>query len=168
MIFRRAWTNTNSPEKRTIKSVMKVRNSAQSLERFEMYRETVKTLVGPNPRGAVDGNEVLRFYGTAISCRARRSRWRASALCKEYSCGVCKILRSNFGAELIALSSCSGGDDDSSDSVGKRISAERAVIVCRIIAGNSTASKESDCSGNNNTIVCNPNAVLPCFVIVFS
>jgi hypothetical protein len=55
-----------------IKRVLKV-NSKEILERFERNRGRLKKHAYEqhkrHPRSIVDGNELLLFYGTAISCR---------------------------------------------------------------------------------------------------
>lgn len=168
-----------------IKSILKVKNSIQTFERFEKYREKVKMTVDDrcmkNPRKMVDGNEQLRFYGTTMACRKEKSR-RVSELCKIPTCRACRILQSNFGIEYtlnngIRLSSSSEDFSENAIPVKKMKNMERAVIVCRTIAGSLSSMEYNgyDSTGNEkgynnsgNVTVWNPSAVLPCFVIVFT
>ncbi|KAF4349877.1 hypothetical protein F8388_008724 [Cannabis sativa] len=182
IIFQKASLDHSKSTTR-IKSILKVKNSTQTLDSFEKYRDKVKMIADhrctKNPRNIVDGNEQLRFYGTTMSCRRERSK-RVSELCKNPNCRVCRILQSNFHIDYttnngIHLSSSS---DEFREKVMKNT--ERAVIVCRIIAGNESISNDDESTvcnstGNEkgynrsgNAIVWNPSAVLPCFVIVFT
>ena len=188
IIFQKASMDPSRLASNRIKSVLKVKNSIQTLERFEKYRERVKTAAYDrymkNPRSMVDGNELLKFYGTTMACRSQRSN-RVSALCKNPPCRVCRLLQSHFGMEhalTIGVQMSSSSEDFSENVIPimKMKSTERAVMVCRTIAGNLVSVNNGGCDeydsfGNQkpnynsgNVIMCNPGAVLPCFVIVFN
>ncbi|CAL9017997.1 unnamed protein product [Prunus brigantina] len=187
MIVRRASVNPSEPSNR-IKRVLRVQNSIESLERFEKYREMVKKMAKErhmrHPRSTVDGNELLRFYGTTVACCSGESK-RVSELCKAPNCRVCRIIQSDFYTEYsvsneIQLSTSSEKFGENSITITRRNKIKRAVIVCRTIAGsmvNMTDKEyeESDSiesqkllSTSEYLIVRNPSAVLPCFVIVFT
>ncbi|XP_065862532.1 uncharacterized protein [Euphorbia lathyris] len=188
IIFQRALTNPSNQLTRKIKRVLRVKNSTEVLERFEKYREKVKELAHhrqqkTHPRSTVDGNELMRFYGTTMCCCGERSR-RVSELCRDPACRVCRIIQYNFDTDYtrkngIRLST------NSEELIDKPISSfkakiERAVIVCRIIAGTvvdridevkegcDSVSSKSHHPSSESLVVRNPSAVLPCFVIVFT
>lgn len=174
----------SSKPSRKIKRVLKVKNSVEILERFEKYREKVKNRAyeqcKTNPRNSVDGNELLRFYGTVMTC----SEWSAqvSELCKDPFCRLCRIIQSNFDTEHlkkngIRLSTSSEVLCDHMVALTKVKNMKRAVIVCRTVAGrvaNLVDGAYEDCdsfttySNIQDLIVKTPSAVLPCFVIVFT
>ncbi|KAK9938730.1 hypothetical protein M0R45_015452 [Rubus argutus] len=184
MIVRRASMNPSKPLSR-IRSVLRVNNSIETLERFEKYRENVKTMAKErylkHPRSTVDGNELLRFYGTTMACCNGESK-RVLELCKGPTCGVCRLIQSHFDTECrlkngIQMSTSS----ENTVALTRASKTKRAVIVCRTIAGsivnmNDGEYEESDLIGNQNLhcttteylTVPNPSAVLPCFVIVFN
>lgn len=186
IIFKKASMDPARPASSRIKSVLRVKNSIQTHKRFEKHREKVKTMAyegyRKHPRSMVDGNELLKFYGTTMACRSQRSK-RVSELCKNPTCRVCRTLQSHFGIEHalsvgIQLSSSSEDFSENAIPFTKMKNMERAVIVCRTIAGslvnvNNGECNEYDSIGNQNynsgnVIVCSPSAVLPCFVIVFN
>lgn len=168
--------------------VLKVKHPVEILERFEKYREKVKKKAyvqyTGHPRSTVDGNELLRFYGTVITCGERLTQ--VSDPCKDPFCRVCRIIQSNFHTEYlrkngIRLSSSSEELCDINMIVLTTLkNIKRAVIVCRTIAGtvaNKADKIHEECdsfrsrgldSNSENLIVTNACAVLPCFVIVFT
>ncbi|KAK9269718.1 hypothetical protein L1049_001496 [Liquidambar formosana] len=84
MIFQAASTNP-SKQSREIKRILRVKNLFEVLERR-------------HPRSMVDGNELLRFYSTTMTCCTGKPNW-VSELCKESTCGVCRTIQSNFDME---------------------------------------------------------------------
>jgi hypothetical protein len=185
MIFQRASMNPSKPL-RKIKTVLKVKNSAENVERFEKYREKVKKKAYEqykrHPRSTVDGNELLRFYGTTIVCRSGKSN-RISELCKDPTCGVCRIIQSNFDTYYtrrngVQLSTSSEDLIENMIVTTGEENVKRAAIVCRTIAGSTVNMVDgeyqdfdsvgsSQFSNLERLMVLSPNAVLPCFVIVF-
>ncbi|MCL7047814.1 hypothetical protein MKW94_019628 [Papaver nudicaule] len=186
----------------TIERVLRVRNSAETLERFEEYREMVKKQakycndsITYHPRSVVDGNEVLRFYSTTMSCCSRQMS-KVSELCHNADCDVCRMIRTGFdtddtmktGIQLNAHCDSSSGFIENLVFVDKREHVKRAVVICRVIAGSSANMvddqigsdyeegfdsegsnvKEGLCSKLEHLSVRNSNAVLPCFVIIFA
>lgn len=177
--------NPSKPS-RKIKTVLKVKNSAENVERFEKYREKVKKKAYEHykrhPRSTVDGNEVLRFYGTTMVCCSEKSN-RVSELCKDPTCGVCRIIQSNFDTYYtrrngVQLSRSSEDLIENMIATTRVENVRRAAIVCRTIAGSTVnmvdgEHEDFDSVGSSllsnleRLIVLSPNAVLPCFVIVF-
>ncbi|KAK4782566.1 hypothetical protein SAY86_016668 [Trapa natans] len=168
-----------------ISRVLRVMNPSEILNRFEKHREMVKQMAylqcRSHPRNLVDGNELLLFYGTTISCccssKKRRTTESVTDLCNEPNCRVCRVLRLKFDMKYtrnngIRLSKNSEVLSESAmeSSDGKGV--KRAVIVCRTIVGakhggsylvSSTTPNDSP----EDIIVHHPDAVLPCFVVVF-
>lgn len=183
-IFQKASLNPSKPSSK-IKSILRVKNSMQTLERFDKYREKVKRMANEknivmHPRSKVDGNELLRFFGTTIACRSGKSKG-VSELCTDSSCRVCSLLQSNFNTEYtlkngIQLSTSSEVFSEKISLIERMQKIKRAVIVCRIIAGNMTDTNFEEYnqfgdkgpnSHSEHLILQNPSAVLPCFVVVF-
>lgn len=186
-IFKKALKDPSKPS-RKIKRVLKVKNSVETLERFEKYREKVKKKAYDeceqckrHPRSSVDGNELLRFYGTVMTCGERPAQ--VSELCRDPFCRVCRTIQSNFDTQHlrkngIRLSTNSEELCDTMVALTKKV--KRAVIVCRTIAGrvghmvDDGAFEECDSftsglhSNIGDLIVKTPSAVLPCFVVVFT
>lgn len=142
-IFRAALAEHSKHRPRRIHHVYKVFNSFDKIETFEKYREMVKKRAtvecAEHPGSSVDGNELLRFYGTTMTCCDSR-RNKVSKPCNYSSCGVCRILKSNFNTEYIKrkgirLGRCSEDWSESSGYISIAKNVKRAVIVCRTIAG---------------------------------
>ncbi|KAK4439723.1 hypothetical protein Salat_0307200 [Sesamum alatum] len=179
MIYRASSANPTKCS-RKIKRVLKVKNSPNIIEEFEKYRETVKsTSYDHHPRSMVDGNEILQFYGTTISCCDRKTQL-VSELCRDPTCRVCRIVQSGFNTFYniqhgIRLSMSSEDMSEDLSAVAKNKNADKAVIICRTIAGRVMDVEDGECESvgdglsvkPQSLVLRNPTAVLPCFVIVF-
>ncbi|CAL5390324.1 unnamed protein product [Camellia sinensis] len=192
MIIRAASTYPSQHRKK-IKRVLRVNNSANTVERFEKYRETVKNRIQEgqhkqNLRTTVDGNELLQFYGTTMNCCSRKPSKKVSDTCKDPTCRVCRVIQSGFNTAYtrkygIRLSTSS--EEVSEDAIGfaeGKKNLKRAVVVCRTIAGTVANAIDDEKSWEEHDsvrigrlyseaeylIVQNPSAVLPCFVVVFN
>ncbi|XP_059275007.1 uncharacterized protein LOC132029697 [Lycium ferocissimum] len=183
-IFRAASTNP-STQHRTIKKVLRVNNTVDISEKFEKYRGAVKRRsFGQHPRSTVDGNELLQFYVTTMTC-CYGKRKIISDLCKDPSCCVCKLIQTCFRNSCnsengIQLSTSSDAPCEHASRVSNTKNVKRAVIVCRTIAGrvvNKDDMKldqeyDSVASGLHSRsqylIVKDSDAVLPCFIIVLN
>uniref|UniRef100_A0A1D1XSH2 C2H2-type domain-containing protein n=1 Tax=Anthurium amnicola TaxID=1678845 RepID=A0A1D1XSH2_9ARAE len=158
IIFKSSWLKKDHPVCE-IERILKVHNTSRTISRFEDYRDAVKSHATTsssrqaagkkNPRCAADGNELLRFHCTTLSCAlgARGSTGLCSASSSSTSpCGVCTIIRHGFararqetagrGVRTTASSGrahdycCPGAGDDPAGGAGRR-----AMLVCRVIAG---------------------------------
>lgn len=199
IIFKSSWLKKDNPICK-IERILKVHNTQRTIQRFEDCRDTVKTRAlnstRKNPRCAADGNELLRFHCTTLSCSlgARGS----SSLCGSIpGCGVCTVIRHGFqnkgvaaaaAAELkgIPTTASSGRAHDSLKCTDGR----RAMLVCRVVAGrvkrvtddapleednNSVSAGSYDSlalyagvySNLEELVVFNPRAILPCFVVIY-
>ena len=95
IIFKSSWLKKDNSICK-IERILKVHNTERTIQRFEDCRDTVKSRAlnstKKNPRCAADGNELLRFHCTTLTCAlgARAS----TALCAAVpGCGVCTIIR---------------------------------------------------------------------------
>ncbi|XP_021721176.1 uncharacterized protein LOC110688724 [Chenopodium quinoa] len=194
IIFKSSWLKKDSPMCK-IERILKVQNTQRTIQRFEDCRDAVKLRANnntkKNPRCAADGNELLRFHCTALTCSlgARGS----SNLCGSVpGCGVCTIIRHGFqGNKGVRTTASSGRAHDCLDCTDGR----RAMLVCRVIAGrvkrsandapaeeeimsfegpsgnatsyDSVAGSPGIYSNLEDLVVTNPKAILPCFVVIY-
>ncbi|XP_022772132.1 uncharacterized protein LOC111314784 [Durio zibethinus] len=197
IIFKSSWLKKDNPICK-IERILKVHNTQRTIQRFEDCRDAVKTRAlnstRKNPRCAADGNELLRFHCTTLSCNlgARGS----SSLCGSIpDCGVCSVVRHGFqtkgGAGTaqfkgVRTTASSGRAHDSIKCTDGR----RAMLVCRVIAGrvkrvtdnapleednssvsagsyDSLATYDGVYSNLEELLVFNPSAILPCFVVIY-
>ncbi|XP_076931148.1 uncharacterized protein LOC143596192 [Bidens hawaiensis] len=182
IIFKSSWQNKDHPIF-TIERILKVNNTRRTLQRFEDCRNTVKLrATATTSRCAADGNELLRFHCTTLSCSLGSNG--SSTLCGSApSCAVCTIIHHGFQNEKKGVcTTASSGRAHNSLVVGA--CGVRAMLVCRVIAGNMKRVEghalEEDggpydswagLPGSYSTIeelyVYNPRAILPCFVVVY-
>lgn len=143
------WSDESERMLGQVESVLKVQNLPTTFSRFEEYREMVKLNADKSqkkqPRCVADGNELLRFHGTTITCSLGTNR--SSGLCTSRYCNVCQILRhgsytnkefhGSFG--IFTTSTCGKAFESIDSSVfdNMRYShrQRKCVIVCRVIAG---------------------------------
>ncbi|CDY17799.1 BnaC08g04130D [Brassica napus] len=196
IIFKSSWLRKDSPIY-NIERILKVHNTQRTIQRFEDCRDAVKSHAHAStrkePRSAADGNELLRFQCTTVSC-SLGSRGSTS-LCSNFpGCRVCTIIRHGFHAKTLRLggganeikgvrtTASSGRAHDASRCFDQR----RAMLVCRVIAGRvrrvqSDAQEDENGSGSydsvagpagvytnlDDLVVFNPKAILPCFVVIY-
>ncbi|KAK4351882.1 hypothetical protein RND71_027400 [Anisodus tanguticus] len=161
IIFKSSWLKKDNPIC-TIERILKVHNTKRTIQRFEDCRDAVKihaVATGKkNPRCAADGNELLRFYCTSLTCSlgARGS----SSLCGSVpGCSVCTTIRHGFQGNKttgVHTTASSGRAHDCLSNGTRR----RAMLVCRVIAGRvkqttkdsmtSPAKEEENCSGSGS------------------
>ncbi|KAI7743627.1 hypothetical protein M8C21_011833, partial [Ambrosia artemisiifolia] len=192
IIFKSSWLKKDLPIF-TVERILKVHNTRRTIQRFEECRDAVKTrATATASRCAADGNELLRFHCTTISC-SLGSR-NSTALCSAVpGCGVCTVIRHGFqntksdgigdgGVKGGAWTTASSGR--AHDCLGADARGRRAMLVCRVIAGKvkrveEHAPPEEDglydsvagCAGLYSNLeelyVYNPRAILPCFVVIY-
>ncbi|KAH9604639.1 hypothetical protein KSS87_014257 [Heliosperma pusillum] len=195
IIFKSSWMKKDNNTMCKIERILKVHNTQRTIQRFEDCRDIVKLRTNnntkKNPRCAADGNELLRFHCTTLTCSlgARAS----SSLCSSLpACGVCNIIRHGFqGNKGVRTTASSGRAHDSLECSDGR----RAMLVCRVIAGRVkrtvndamspvdeiTSSEVPPSNGSYDSIagptdvysnledlvVYNSRAILPCFVVIY-
>ncbi|XWS14470.1 hypothetical protein CRYUN_Cryun35bG0012200 [Craigia yunnanensis] len=199
IIFKSSWLKKDNPICK-IERILKVHNTQRTIQRFEDCRDAVKTRAfnstRKDPRCAADGNELLRFHCTTLSCSLGTRG--LSGLCGSIpGCGVCTIIRQGFqnkgGAAApaefkgVRTTASSGRAHDSLKCTDER----RAMLVCRVIAGrvmkrvtndapleeesssvsagsyDSLAAYAGVYSNPEELVVFNPKAILPCFVVIY-
>ena len=192
IICRTSWLKSENQCGR-IERVLKVHNMQKTLCRFEEYREMVKIkaskLPKKHPRCLADGNELLRFYGTTMTCALGVNG--SSNLCISDKCYVCRIIRHGFSTKKelkdgigVFTTSTSGRAFEFIDIHEEDSSIRKALIVCRVIAGrvhrpleniqdmagqtgfDSLAGKVGLYSNIEELYLLNPRALLPCFVVI--
>ncbi|KAJ4834702.1 hypothetical protein Tsubulata_003610 [Turnera subulata] len=147
-------------------------------------------------RCIADGNELLRFYCSTFMCDLGLNG--NSSICSQQYCSVCGIVRSGFSPKLDGISTLSTSwrahvaiPEDIEEEFGF-MNVKRAMLVCRVVAGRVGCDfdEEEDVDKKNGgfdsvlgrgggsgvitgldeeeLLVFNPRAVLPCFVIVYT
>ncbi|KAM7496464.1 hypothetical protein LguiA_020878 [Lonicera macranthoides] len=147
----------------------------------------------PDERCIADGNELMRFHCATFLCDLGQNG--NSTLCSSPYCSVCGIIRSGFSPKMDGISTLSTSwrahvaiPDGLEEEFGF-MQLKRAMLVCRVIAGrvgcdpnvvdkddsgyDSLAGRAGGVhaarlDGEDELLVFNPRAVLPCFVIVYS
>ncbi|KAK4768697.1 hypothetical protein SAY87_003838 [Trapa incisa] len=199
IIFKSSWLKKDNPICR-IERILKVHNTQRTIQRFEDCRDAVKARAMAstrrNPRCAADGNELLRFHCTTLSCSLGHRG--STSLCGSVpGCGVCTIIRNGFQGKSgtvggVRTMASSGRAHDSLRCTDGR----RAMLVCRVIAGrvkrlaapddaadaveeegngrmavagsyDSVAASVGVFSNLEDLLVFNPTAILTCFVVIY-
>ena len=152
LIYKVGWPNPQVAMDR-VERVVKVHNMDRSVGRFKEYMEEVKaraaTLPNKHPRCIADGNELLQFHGTTVSCSLGAGG--SHSVCASGACNVCRIIRHGFSATresradgggvfttstskralecLQETNAAAGGGEAGAGGV------KHALIVCRAVAG---------------------------------
>ncbi|KAL8127244.1 uncharacterized protein LOC141721269 [Apium graveolens] len=192
IICRSSWLKSENHCGR-IEKVFKVHNMQKMLARFEEYREMVKLnasrLQKKHPRCLADGNELLRFYGTTVSCSLGING--CCSLCLSDKCCVCRIIRNGSsnkkelkGGIGVFTTSTSQKALESIEMDENDHTLRKVLIVCRVIAGrvhrpleniqemagqsgfDSLAGKIGLHANIEELYLLNPRALLPCFVVI--
>ncbi|XVF68942.1 hypothetical protein PTKIN_Ptkin11bG0041600 [Pterospermum kingtungense] len=144
-------------------------------------------------RCIADGNELLRFYCSTFMCDLGLNG--SSSICNQQYCSTCGIIKSGFSPKMDGISTLSTSfrahfavPEDVEEEF-KFMNVKRAMLVCRVVAGRvGSEGEETDKedggfdsvigrgggSGAHTKVdeeellVFNPRAVLPCFVIVYN
>lgn len=192
MICQKSWLKSEN-SCRGIERVLEVHNTKKTIALFEEYREKVKSeaskQIKTHPRCLVDGNELLRFYGTTIVCSLGMNG--SSSLCTLDNCGVCQVLRHGYftkkefnGGLGVFTTSTSKRAFQSIELYEEDQSLRKALILCRVVAGSvqrllkrtqELSSPKFDSldgtMGSHSNIeelyVLNPIAILPCFAVIY-
>ncbi|KAK6151916.1 hypothetical protein DH2020_014551 [Rehmannia glutinosa] len=178
IIFKMGWPEkAKSP---TIHRILKIHNSAKIVSKFEEYRELVKSRAATpkiktlrDERCIADGNELLRFYCTTFTCDLD------SSICSQHYCSACGIIRSGFSHKMDGISTlptswrANGAIPEDLEEEFSFMHVKRALLVCRVIAGRIGCKEDPGFDSlvgvfEDELVVFNPRAVLPCFVIVYT
>lgn len=144
-------------------------------------------------RCIADGNELLRFHSSTFLCELGVNG--NSSICNHQYCSVCGIIKSGFSPKLDGISTISTSWrahqslPEEIEEEFKFMNVKRAMLVCRVVAGRIGCETDTDVdkedggfdsivgrggSGaltkvdEDELLVFNPRAVLPCFVIVYT
>lgn len=172
MIFRSTTTDTTKYSI-TIKQVLKLNNSKETLERFENFRQDVKNRANDHqnkhPRNMVDGNEKLMFYGTKLT---RCKKFGTSKICKDNICSILEPIFYDQKKKTGIWLTTNSQDVITSNANAEMLKGEMAIVVCRVISGRVMDESDEDEYDSikgvkvNYLFVKDPSAVLPCFVII--
>lgn len=179
--FRENWRKPSQPG--IVLSIFKVYNPGWRNLEFQRYRQQL-------PNG---GNLVQRYHGTTLLCDLG-SGAKSSKLCQNEGCHLCCILRTGFKTSKardvwqrfgkgIYTTATSGKSNDYIRSSSNR----RAVLVCRVLAGNVFRTQQNmptldappqgydSVSGEvgkalnfDETVVYTSKAILPDYMIVYT
>ncbi|WCJ29247.1 zinc finger (C2H2 type) family protein [Euphorbia peplus] len=144
-------------------------------------------------RCIADGNELLRFYCATFMCDLGQNG--NSNVCNQQYCSVCGIIKAGFSGKMDGICTMSSSfrahaavPEDIEEEFSF-MNVKRAMLVCRVVAGrvgsdedeiikkegyDSVLARSDGESGvygrfdEEELIVFNPRAVLPCFVIVYT
>lgn len=137
IIFKSSWLKKDNPICK-IERILKVHNTKRTIQRFEDCRDAVKihaVATGKkNPRCAADGNELLRFYCTSLTC-SLGTRGSFSLCSSVPGCGVCTTIRHGFQGNKTSGVRTTASSGRAHDCLGSGMARRRAMIVCRVIAG---------------------------------
>ncbi|CAN0906316.1 hypothetical protein LINGRAHAP2_LOCUS24176 [Linum grandiflorum] len=194
IIFKSSWMKMDSPICQ-IQRILKVHNTQRTIQRFEDCRDAVKsralTSTRKNPRCAADGNELLRFYCTTLTC-SLGARGGTSLCGTVPGCGVCTAIRHGFQGKEMRGVRTTASSGKAHDSLVGCTDGRRAMLVCRVIAGrvkrvvaavedenapsddggvgvyDSVVGSSGVYSNLEELVVFNPKAILPCFVVIYN
>ncbi|EOY33770.1 Zinc finger family protein isoform 1 [Theobroma cacao] len=144
-------------------------------------------------RCIADGNELLRFYCSTFMCDLGLNG--SSSICNQQYCSICGIIKSGFSPKMDGIPTLSTSwrahvaiPEDVEEEF-KFMNVKRAMLVCRVVAGrvgsegeeidkedggfDSVIGRGGGSGAHTNVdeeelLVFNPRAVLPCFVIVYT
>ncbi len=189
IIFRTSWLTKETPCGK-IERILKIDNTQRAISEFEKYRNKVKERhaagtstssdlllknktststttshdILHDERCLADGNELLRFFATSLSCSLGADS-SSSSLCSMKSCNVCNVIRWGFGnsnkkqagggsgnhhhhhqlgiyttatsgkAHQLQISQLEEKENRTPVAASLRHGKKRAMLVCRVIAG---------------------------------
>ncbi|KAJ4841567.1 hypothetical protein Tsubulata_037103 [Turnera subulata] len=194
IIFKSSWLKKDNPIC-MIERILKVHNTQRTIQRFEDCRDAVKARAlnstRKNPRCAADGNELLRFYCTTLTC-SLGSRGSSSLCGSIPGCGVCTVIRHGFQNKECKGVCTTASSGRAHDSLAGCTEGRRAMLVCRVIAGRvKRPTEDASClekddasapaagvydsiagyagmySNLEDLFVFNHRAILPCFVVIY-
>ncbi|KAF5744524.1 hypothetical protein HS088_TW07G00096 [Tripterygium wilfordii] len=198
IIFQTGWISGNekSPEIHRILKIHNSSKILSRFEEYREVVKVKAARNGAvrkrDERCIADGNELLRFSCSTFMCDLGLNG--DSSLCSQQYCTVCGIIKSGFSPKMDGISTLStswrahGSIPEDIEEEFKFMNVKRAMLVCRVVAGivgceSDDVDKEDggfdsvvgrSGSGAHSRVdeeellVFNPRAVLPCFVIVYT
>ncbi|XP_022731060.1 uncharacterized protein LOC111285738 [Durio zibethinus] len=198
IIFKTGWTNkVKNPEIHRILKIHNSPKILARFEEYRELVKAKAARNGSvgkrDERCIADGNELLRFYCSTFMCDLGLNG--SSSICNQQYCSICGIIKSGFSPKMDGISTLSSSwraheaiPDDIEEEF-KFMNVKRAMLVCRVVAGRVGSEGEEinkEDGGFDSVIgrgggsvahtkvdeeellVFNPRAVLPCFVIVYT
>ncbi|XP_054818933.1 uncharacterized protein LOC129318260 [Prosopis cineraria] len=197
IIFKSGWTNTQKcPRISRILKIHNSPKILSKFEEYRETVKAKASRNGAVKKGdercIADGNELMRFHCSTFLCDLGLNG--NSGICGQQYCNICGIIKSGFSPKLDGISTLSTSwrahvsIPEEVEEEFKFMNVKRAMLVCRVIAGRiGTDSDEADKEDGGfdsvmarggtgvytrldeeELLVFNPRAVLPCFVIVYS
>ncbi|XVE59389.1 hypothetical protein DITRI_Ditri05aG0042800 [Diplodiscus trichospermus] len=198
IIFKTGWTDkVKNPEIHRILKIHNSPKILSRFEEYRELVKAKAARNGAagrrDERCIADGNELLRFYCSTFMCDLGLNG--SSSICNQQYCSICGIIKSGFSAKMDGISTLStslrahAAIPEYVEEEFKFMNVKRAMLVCRVVAGlvgseGEDIDKESGGfdsvivrgrgSGVHSKVyeeellVFNPRAVLPCFVIVYT
>ncbi|XP_050369932.1 uncharacterized protein LOC126788023 [Argentina anserina] len=197
IIFNTGWTDAKKTPviHRILKIHNSVKILARFEEYRELVKSKAarNSAMRRDERCVADGNELLRFHCSTFLCDLGTGG--SSGICNQQYCSVCGIIKSGFSAKLDGISTLSSSSrahvaiPEEIEEEFKFMNVKRAMLVCRVVAGRVGCDSDVDVDkegggfdsvvGRNGSgtqirvdeeelLVFNPRAVLPCFVIVYT
>lgn len=146
-----------------VERIVKIHNAERWVARYEEFRKAVMgraaQLPKKHPRCIADGNELLQFHGTTVSCSLGAGG--SSGLCTSGTCSVCRIIRHGFS---VTMTSSREADNDKDGAVGVfTTSTSRRALECSIAqkTGDDNGAAGDEAVGKGNV----KQALLVCRVI---
>ncbi|KAI4305222.1 hypothetical protein L6164_028603 [Bauhinia variegata] len=197
IIFKSGWTNTQKCPKITrILKIHNSPKILSKFEEYRESVKTKAARNGAvnkrDERCIADGNELMRFHCSTFLCDLGLNG--DSGICAGQYCNICGIINSGFSPKLDGISTLSTSwrahvaIPEEIEEEFKFMNVKRAMLVCRVIAGRvgcDTDDVDKEDAGYDSVmarggtgvctrldeeelLVFNPRAVLPCFVIVYT
>ncbi|MBA0594549.1 uncharacterized protein LOC105769626 [Gossypium raimondii] len=198
IIFKTGWTDkVKSPEIHRILKIHNSPKILTKFEEYREVVKAKAARNGAmgrrDERCIADGNELLRFNCSTFTCDLGLNG--SSSICNQQYCSICGIIKSGFSPKMDGISTLSTSwrahmaiPEDVEEEF-KFMNVKRAMLVCRVVAGRVGSEGEEidkEDGGFDSVIgrgggsgaytkldeeellVFNPRAVLPCFVIVYT
>ncbi|XP_062172029.1 uncharacterized protein LOC133877654 [Alnus glutinosa] len=198
IIFKTGWTdNQKTPKIHRILKIHNCPKILTRFEEYRELVKAKAARNGAvrrrDERCIADGNELLRFHCSTFLCDLGVDG--NSSICSQQYCSVCGIIKSGFSPKLDGISTLSTSwrahvaIPEEIEEEFRFMNVKRAMLVCRVVAGRIGCESDEDMdkedggfdsvvgrggSGAHTRVdeeellVFNPRAVLPCFVIVYT
>lgn len=197
IIFNSGWKGKPPFIHRILKIHNTTSTLARFEEYREIVRsQAARSRRGGDERCLADGNERLRFYCSTILCGSGSGSGSHVGVCGSPYCSTCAIVRHGFAGKGVDLEGIAthvtswGAHVSLPDELEREFAflhVRRAMLVCRVVAGRvARGGEEAEVVAvkgaapafdsvvpvgrqeEEELLVFNPRAVLPCFVIIYS
>ncbi|KAJ6309940.1 hypothetical protein OIU76_014813 [Salix suchowensis] len=197
IIFKTGWScKEKSPEIHRILKIHNSPKILSRFEEYREFvkAKAARNSKRRDERCIADGNELLRFYCSTFMCDLGLND-QDSSICNQQYCSVCGVIKSGFSPKMDGISTLSTSwrahtaIPEEIEEEFKFMNVKRAMLVCRVVAGRVGCELDEDVDKQDGgadsvlgrggsgvhtrldeqeLLVFNPRAVLPCFVIVYT